>query len=111
MTLLRKRFCRAIALIAGTLLLVFVSSYGDVFDTRSDDRRAAETVHLMGHASVQADWAHPAGMVTKICEVTGLYKAVCQRWKEASFFRSTTQTSRTLQPDGVETSDTAQSGF
>jgi hypothetical protein len=99
------------ALIAGTLLLVFVCSYGDVFDTRPDDRLVGETVHLMGHASVQVDWAHPADMVAKVCEVEGLYNAVCQQWKEASFFRSTIQTSRTLQPDGVATSDTAQSGF
>lgn len=99
------------ALIAGTLLLVFVCSYGDVFDTRSNDRLAAETVHLMGHASVQADWTNPAGLLTKVCEIKCLYSAVCQRWRGASFFRSITQTSRTLQPDGLETSDTAQPGF
>ncbi|MCD9020144.1 hypothetical protein [Parachryseolinea silvisoli] len=110
MTLLRKRFYRPVALIAGTLLLVFVCSYGDVFDTQPDDRLAAESVHLIGHASVQANWAYPASVVAKVCEVKGLYNAVCQRWKDASFFRST-QPSRPLQPDGVETFDTAQSCF
>lgn len=50
MIILRNRRYRAATLATGILLLVFVISYRDSFDTTSDRRRAAESVHLMGRS-------------------------------------------------------------